>query len=396
VTRLDKDAVLAALRAEDVASHIGIKGTWRGLWMRSRRCAETDHPTDCFGIKRDGHWHCWSCDKGGDLLGLVALAAGLNLSSDFPRVLAAAAEIAGLDDDDSFGAPAPKRPRPELPPEIPIEQRIATARKRAAWTWDRLHDGANSTLVRMYLEMRGLDPDAVQRRETLRSTPLKLDKPTEQGDLYTLWRTMRPLSLVIPVRSVVDGAFVDLRARRVEPEEGQPKIVGMVGGVTTSPAMGAKSRELVGCYGVPNIIFGDLVVVVEGALDYLTGLQLWPNAQILGATEAGSFSLVAKLVAQQLAWQDDDSRLLIVEQADPPRTLRDGSTVAGAADGAINEDPNAAAKVALRHLGPKRVGWLYCGRPQHPGCKDLNDLLRIEGEDCVRDAVTWSSLASEG
>jgi len=97
-----------------------------------------------------------------------------------------------------------------------------------------------------------------------------------------------------------------------------------------------------------------------GSLDYLTGLQIWPSAVVLGATEAGSLSLVAAHAARELAQRDSTSRLLIVEQRDPPRTLRDGRIVPGAADASVNEDPNAATKVAMRILGPRRVGWLFC------------------------------------
>ena len=70
---LDKDIVLASLRASDVAAHYGITGPWRGRWMRSSRCAVADHGSDAFGISQDGKWHCWACDTGGDLLKLIAI-----------------------------------------------------------------------------------------------------------------------------------------------------------------------------------------------------------------------------------------------------------------------------------------------------------------------------------
>ena len=422
---VQREDVLNALRAEDVAQHLGITGAWRGYWMRSSRCGEADHNSDAFALKRDGHWHCYSCDKGGDLLGLVALGAGLDIKADFPAVLELAAQIAGIDYDpgaDLFGTgpqkPAPK-PRVELPPQLPLSDRIALAKKRAAWAWSNLSD--QDKLPELYLSHRGLDPAAVLAREDLRSTPLRVSQevrrkldardPSLNQDMHTLWYTMGTrrgtLSMVCPVRSVTDGSMVDLRARRVEPEDGQPKILGMVGGITSAAAERGKTRQLIGCYGRPHAIDSDLVCINEGILDYLTALQLWPNAQVLGAVEAGTLALVVGHVAAALAARDNDSKLLIVEQADPPRLNKaTGKMVAGAADQAINEDPNAATKVALRILRrSSRVGWLYCSYAGDDGVigspcaklggkavKDLNDLV-VVGAD-VRGMVQWWPDAS--
>ncbi len=411
---IQREDVINALRAEDVAQHLGIKGSWRGYWMRSSRCGEADHATDAFGIKRDGHWHCWSCDKGGDLLGLLALGSGLDIKADFPKVLELAAGIAGIDLEpgaDLFGTgpekPTPK-PRVELPPQMPLGDRIALAKKRAAWVWSNLSD--QDRLPELYLRSRGLDPAAVLAREQLRSTPLRVSQDLRakleardqsvSEDMRTLWYTMGvrrgTLSMVCPVRSVIDGSMVDLRARRVEPEAGQPKIMGMLGGVTSSPAERGKTRQLIGCYGRPHAIDSDLVVITEGILDYLTALQVWPNAQVLGAVEAGTLALVTAHAAASLAARDNDSRLLIVEQADPPRLNKaTGKMVAGAADQSINEDPNAATKVALRILRrSSRVGWLYCTAGEGEGdrelgavVKDLNDLVVIRAD--VVGMVKW-------
>jgi hypothetical protein len=405
-----RDDVLAALRAEDVAAHLGITGQWRGRWLRARRCAETDHNSDAFGLARDGKWHCWSCDKGGDLLGLLALGESLKMPDDFPRVLEIAAGIAGVevnDGSDLFGVgpvrPAP-RPRPEPPALPPLQVRVDTAQKRAAWVWDRLFKEGESTIPSVYLRSRGLDPDLVLRRERVRVTPIRELKelaaaPNATADLKTLWYTMGTrngtYSIVVPVRSCKDGSLVDLRARRIEPQPGQPKIIGMVGGITSSPAERGKTRQLIGCYGAPHQIESDHVVIVEGAMDYLTALQVWPNAQILGAVEAGSLALVTGHAARVLASMGANTKLTIVEQRDPPRTLKDGTVVAGAADASINEDPNAATKVAIRCLGTKRVGWLACELAGDDSVKDLNDLV-CKGIDPVGMVQWWSeTLASE-
>jgi hypothetical protein len=389
---LKRDDVVAALRAEDVAAHLGITGQWRGRWMHARRCGETDHGSDAFAISRDGKWHCHSCDKGGDLLLLLALGTGIDIKQDFPAVLALGATIAGLDTGVEFGAPTRPAPvdRPPVAPLPPLPERIALARRRAVWVWDRLYNDVDS-VTDAYLRSRGVDPAAVRRREDVRTTPIKIPRPDQSAsdELKALWWTMGSrrgaLSIVVPVRSVDDGRPVDLRARRIEPEEGQPKIIGMVGGVTSAPAERGKTRQLIGCYGNPHAIDSDLVIIVEGLMDYLTALYVWPNAQVLGAVEAGSLGLVTGHAARMLAARDSTSRLLIVEQADPPRRNKaTGAIMPGAADASINEDPNAATKVSVRHLGPHRVGWLFCDGAD---VKDLNDLVQAKAD--VHGTVTW-------
>ena len=66
-------------------------------------------------------------------------------------------------------------------------------------------------------------------------------------------------------------------------------------------------------------------------------------------------------------------------------------------DASINEDPNAATKVAIRLLGPRRVGWLFCQQNEtllegNP-VKDLNDLVRV-GADIAGMLTWWTDLAS--
>lgn len=403
---LDRNTVLAALRAEDVAEHVGIKGQWRGLWMRSSRCATADHASDAFGISQRGFWHCHACDTGGDLLDLIARSEGLDLKADFPKVLKVAAAIAGVSDEaDDWGAlpakPAP-RPRPALPELKPLSERVAIARKRAAWVWSRLlswndvsyqrADGTTRSTADSYLALsRKLDPHAIRQQEELRETPMRcsIEEAVKSADLKSLKYTFGVPGIALPVRSVSDGHLVDIRIRRYEPRDGQPKIVGMLGGVTVGPAEAGKPRTLIGCYGHPESVDSDLVVIVEGAMDYLTALCLWPNARVLGAVDAGSLALVTAHAARQLAGRDKESKILIVEQDDG---------AGAAADRSVNEDPNAATKVAIRILGPRRLEWLFCdtrGQMAHGGkdvpAKDLNDLVQAGAN--VKEMVSrWPEL----
>lgn len=412
---LDKSTVLAALTPEAVLQHFAIPGQWRGRWLRSRRCAEGDHDTDAFGISRDGRWHCHAHDKGGDLLRLVALGHGLDPRTDFQRTLEIAAEIAGVADDESFGGSAvagKSVQRSALPPIPPLTDRVALAKRRAAWVWDRLvrREETPRSAADLYLaHERKLDPVGIRKLEDLRETPLRIERKFDPNsdDLNRFVRSFSVPGIALPVRAVDDGALVDIRIRRYEPREGQPKIVGMLGGVTVGPADRGGVRTLVGCYGQPACLDpgpSKLVVVVEGALDYLTALNVWPDAQVLGAVDAGCMGLVAGHAARGLA-SYPGARMLIVEQADPPRQQADGTTKLGSGDRSVNEDVNAATKVAVRILGPRRVGWLFCGQLGNEGeagafrstpCKDLNDLI-VNGFNTteVHKMVRWWSDMGE-
>lgn len=392
---LDRSAILSALRVEDVLQHFAIPGQWRGRWLRSRRCALGDHDTDAFGISHSGHWHCHAHDQGGDLLRLVATGHNLDPRTDFQKVLEIAAEIAGVQDDDSFGgsdAASKAVPRAPLPPVPPLAERIAVAKRRAAWVWDRLmqrEEMPRSGADRYLAQERKLDTVGLRKLEDLRETPLRVtpQEAARSEDLQRFVRSFNVPGVALPVRAVDDGSLVDIRIRRYEPREGQPKIVGMLGGVTIGPADRGGVRQLVGCYGHPECIDpgpSRLVVIVEGALDYLTSLCVFPEAQTLGAVDAGCMGLVAAHAARQLA-SYPGAQLLLVEQADPPREQADGSVKLGSGDRSVNEDVNAATKVAVRILGPRRVGWLHCNpdgtlkvmdNGVEKPTKDLNDLVR--------------------
>lgn len=403
---LDRDTVVSALRAEDVAAHYGITGSWRGRWLRSSRCAVADHGGEPFGISRDGMFHCFACDTGGDLLKLIALGEKLELRADFPKVLELAAAIAGVEDDESFGwverpAPKPRAPMPALPS---LTDRVATANKRAAWAWDRLCVASDDFVAwgrqgrhaaaDHYLDQRGLDPNIVRSRDALRGTPMRctMEEVARSPDLKSLAFLFAIPGIALPVRHCETGELVDIRIRRFEPRPDQPKIIGMLGGVTTGPAEGGRPRQLIGCYGRPHALDDQkLTVIVEGALDYLTALQVWPEAWVLGAVDAGSMGLVAGHAARRMAEYGPDGRILLVEQNDQPGVHRDGSARIGAADASMNEEANAASKVAMRILGPKRVGRLFC-EDDGGHVKDLNDLFRLRGDNAANYVEWWADL----
>ena len=134
MTRLDKEKILAELRAEDVAAHLGIAGVgdqrWRGRWMRSRRCGQADHPSEAFGLARDGHWHCHACDQGGDLIALIAVSEGLDQQRDFQKVLEIAAALAQGRDMERRAAPLLPDPDEDVLAAVGEDRRQATADSR--------------------------------------------------------------------------------------------------------------------------------------------------------------------------------------------------------------------------------------------------------------------------
>lgn len=382
--KIDKAEILARLDAATVASHYAIAGRWSGRWLRSRSCGRDHHGTAAMGLAADGKWHCHACDDGGDLLALVARCEGLDPAADFGRVLEVAAQLAGVDLEleADFGAPVPAPPRkpPPAPPQLELRERLAVAQPRARWIWDRLPALPDQWLgwrsirplhPRAAANVRSLGfrfPDDERGRWSRDRLPVEI-APDERA-ARAIWGTYcREPGYAIAVRHVETGALVDVRARYLEPKPDQPKILGMLGGVT-SDARRDGGADLVGCYGWPHALEADALVVVEGWADYLTACDRWPRADVLGAVDAGQYPLVASFAARYLAERGDDGLLVLVAQHDATRP--DGSP--GAADRAVN----LASKRAINLLGPNRVRWIECAAY---GVKDLNDIARAGRRD---------------
>lgn len=383
---LDRAAVRDALTPELVAAHYGIEGRWLGKWMRSRQCPITVHASQAFGISRDGMWHCWSCDQGGDLLDLVAAGEALDIKREFGDVLEVAAAIAGVVDEDSFGAatPKPRAPRPAVVEDR--AQRISIARIRAKWLWLRL----DPRLVPMgkrddagegpeYLRRRGLDPmDLARMGESIRFAPAQIN-PIELAGREELQKTramFAPPAVCLPVRSIIDNELTDVRTRRLRPREGEPKILGMPGGVTWPDG------ELAGCYGRPaSLGLGD-VILVEGWADYLAARLAWPEEDVLGAVDAGQLRAVAGFAAAHCA--DVGSRLvmLVHHDGDEDEAIDKGKPSPA---GAVAAD--RATVTAIRAgLAPSDLLILDC--LEFFGVKDLAELAPHRGGlDEARDAL---------
>lgn len=393
-SKLDKQVVIDALRLEDVLTAYGIEGRWAGRWLRAKRCPATVHGTDAFGVSREGKWHCHGCDLGGgDVLSMIAAFEALDCRTQFSDVIEVAAAIAGVDEDDDFGvSPTKRKPTRKAPPAPtipPLAERIAIAIARCEWVWSHLkspdqQERTTSTGRHWYLEDRGIRWSELPHHAKTNVRDLGFwtvpgdydrlvelvgedwDPPERRFISKAISRIYNAIGVGVCVRHVESGRLTDIRARRAEPAEGEPKILGMKDGVTVDarPA----GTDLVACYGNPHHMEGDRVFVVEGWADYLTACLRWPKADVLGAVDAGSYPLVASFAARYLV-ERGGGRLILVAQNDPPKTKPDGTVVRGAADRAVD----AASKRAIGLLGPDDVTWLEASRY---GVKDLNDIAR--------------------
>lgn len=379
---IDRDAVVAALRPEDVDAAYSMSIRWRGQWGRSAVCPFATHGTQCMAVSRRGMVRCHACSWGGDLLALVAAFEGLDVKQDFRAVLERAAEIAGVVDDMAFGPPTPRAPRPPPAPRPELAERVESATRRAAWLWARLQplspsaqDGGYDRPVERYLRSRGID--CARWSHELRATPAAIREDEARrvgGDLYTLWAmwSRDTLGVAIPVRHVATGSMTDVR-HRVLPaaiREGSPKIHGMIGGVTSH------ENEAIACYGRPHEISRSVVVCCEGWADYLSLAQVFPEYDTIGAVDAGQLVGVVSHAAMHCA--ETGARLVIACQDDGPR---------GAADRSVD----AAAAAALHVLPATRIAWLECASR-----KDVNEILVKDGEPALRAKMRSSMEGCHG
>ena len=189
-----------------------------------------------------------------------------------------------------------------------LHARVYTAKARAAHVWANLADPDPRQLTWLRDE-RCIDTENPRVRPELRGTPFRIAPSILAGD-PDLARTVSYVNaepaIAIAVRSD-DARVVDVRFRRIAPR-GDLRLVGMVGNVTRC------GDELIGCYGRLDHFEHRDVVIVEGLIDYLTALQLWPSADVLGATDAGAFPLVARHGAKRA--RASGGRLLLCVHAD--------------------------------------------------------------------------------
>lgn len=255
---LDKGEVVGCLAVDAALGGLGVSyrrsGTQYRIWV-CPLCGPHGHDSIVVSAA-SGAWQCKVCGGRGDKLALVAGLAGLDIKAEFPRVVALAADLAGV--GQMSGVERDRlRQRVELRGQE-VERRLLARRegaiRAAPGVWQRLSRESEAGLT--YLRGRGLGAAAGEVRYGRHSVCLPL-----------WW----------------EGAIVNVVGRRWD--GGEPRVRGLDGGPT------------LGSFG-PGLGDGDgFVVVVEGWADYLSARVLWPSRVVLGAHGCVRIPDVAQLAA---------------------------------------------------------------------------------------------------
>lgn len=267
-----------------VCEQLGLtKGARRQSTGLSIRCPVHAEQTPSCSITRgrDGtiRVRCFGCDWSTDVLGLVAVARGLDVRRDFRAVLAAAADVGGLHqltaELDGAARPAlrvvPPLPVPEAEREYPPAHELA-----ALWEDARPVDevaGCGQALAR-----RGLFPSADLARALWRAPAARWTRYQGASWLETGHR------VVLPTFDVL-GAMRSVRAWQVEPGAAGPKRL---------PPAGHRATELVLANGPALALLRApaapvRILVAEGEPDFLSLCQRYLDVAVVGVF-SGSWS----------------------------------------------------------------------------------------------------------
>jgi hypothetical protein len=293
------EQIRGALSPTAVLDHFGIKYQ-RGAELRTQICpACGPRSRDSVAVNAStGMWsdHAHGC--AGDILALVAGLAGLDVRAEFPRVVALAAEIAGISPD---GLP------PELERKIG-ERRRADAERAATdeaerkrvlaampGRWNSL--AHRSTVGERYLAGRGLDPAALR----------------EVGDVVRYTASGDP---AVALRDLVSGAIVGYQHRQVI---GDLKL--------SAPGSQVAGSVLYGRIADLDPDGADVAALVEGLADTLAAHLAFPTCAVFGAAGWRQLGRIAAAIAPRLV--EARGWLLIVPHVDG------GPGEQGAADAVI-------------------------------------------------------------
>jgi hypothetical protein len=281
----------------------GAKRQARGIMIRCPWHVERT-PSCSVTVGTDGtvRVHCFGCERGGDVLHLVAGARGLDVHRDFPRVLAEAAQLAGVTLDDvrelrgirmrSSRQRAPSTgttPRPNATPP-PTDER--PPRNEVSGVWAGCVPVYDDADLRSALEARAIDPAVVSDRDLARALPASVRLPDWAYYGRRSWATLGN-RLVLPMFDDA-GGIVSLHARRVSgagqaPKGLSPKDCRIAGTVFADPL----ARLLLA--GEPVEWWRTKTVIVsEGVPDFLTVATHYGDADehapaVVGVI-AGSFT----------------------------------------------------------------------------------------------------------
>jgi len=299
--RLDADEVVAALRPAAVLAHFQVEARRAGHELRTNACPSCGaRSRDAVCIHAEtGLWfdHAHGCQ--GNVLDLVAGFAGLDRRKDFPRVLAVAADIAGVsptavDDREVEARRAQRRREQEAEMQRQRSSAIAArelARDRAEDIWNRLFPLTRAGTL--YLQTRGLEALA-GRSQIVRFAPVP---NTPETPWHRRTRKLMGCGACVPVHDLADGAITNVVTRRFEVHGDESKVVAL----PECPKV--IGDRVIGTFGrwVDFRTAALDVVLVEGVADYLTATLLWPQRLVLGADGAGLLAKIVRFVGPPIA-----------------------------------------------------------------------------------------------
>ena len=292
--RIRVDDVKDALRVEDIIAAYNLRAQKQGAKYRLAECPRCGAKSSSWAISintRKGTWGHFGHGRAegggcyGDLIDLVGALEGFGRRSDFGRVLARCAEIAGVqgmsvEEMLDRTAERAERARQQHADEV---READERRRRASAEWRRL---------------RRQQPDG---QRYLHGRRLDAARLVEHG--YVLFDSRGNVG--VPLHDLVDGELVTVTYRLIAPLPHDPtrKIHTPSGGTTRGTL----------CGRVQEIGRGD-TIVTEGIADTLTAIQLWPDATVLGASGAGQLRNVVEAAAPRV--RTAGGRMVIVPDAD--------------------------------------------------------------------------------
>jgi len=288
---IDVDEVRHRLTSERVLDHYQFPTKRSGRDLISSTCPRrVDHSRRAFVISIEtGQWQCFPCNISGDALRLVAEFEQISDRTDFPAVLAKAAEIAGVTASDlpeeerqhrrelwravrTAAEEADRRRRAEL--EV-----AAVSRATAYWAALDRRDAKGEE----YLASRGV-------LDALRFDLVRFDR-----------RHGGSPALALHAR---DGKIRNVVRRRL-PELGEPKTPGLPSCPTPGTFAGAVWEIAIAKRDV---------VITEGVFDSIAASLAWGKAIVLGAHGANNLPSIARAAAPHVALVK--TRLSIVPHED--------------------------------------------------------------------------------
>jgi hypothetical protein len=268
------DDVNSLLRPGDVIAACGLDARERGRAFRFRTCPLCGaHPkrggAAIYRRRSDQAWrytHHGHASCAGSLLDLIAVSERIDRKTEFPRLVARAATIAGIDASD-----------PEL------EQKIAKRAANEAAEREREERARTAALLKMPDVWSSLARRSSAGKAYLATRGFEDDELRTQGDVV---RYSDAGEVALAMRSLETGAVVGIQYR---------SIIGK--GFRAEPYSEPSSSALGGRIAELDREGVDVAIVVEGLSDTLAARLAWPGCAVFGAAGVDHVEAVMEAVA---------------------------------------------------------------------------------------------------